>query len=129
LSDSGSGTFDDVIAGILWTGEEIKNSGKVAIVSMSLGGPKSRAVDEAIAAATEAGAMFVAAAGNSYGADACKVSPAGAVDAFTVGATNSMDRLASFSNTGPCVAILAPGENVLSTWNNGASKTISGTSM
>lgn len=96
---------------------------------MSLGGPKSRVVDDAITVAAEAGVMFVAAAGNSYGSDSCKVSPAGAKDAFTVGATMNLDRLASFSNTGACVAILAPGENVLSAWNNGQTKTISGTSM
>ena len=72
LSDQGSGTYDDVIAGILFAGSEAtrKNSTR-SVASMSLGGPKSRAVEDALRAVVQAGVTFAVAAGNSNGADAC----------------------------------------------------------
>lgn len=39
------------------------------------------------------------------------------------------DNLAYFSERGPCVDIIAPGVDITSTWNNGKTNTISGTSM
>ncbi|KAH9904302.1 peptidase S8/S53 domain-containing protein [Xylariomycetidae sp. FL2044] len=48
----------------------------------------------------------------------------------TVGAATDADAMARFSNFGSLVDIFAPGqEEVLSTWNNGSTNTISGTSM
>ncbi|KAH5763834.1 hypothetical protein HBI16_166840 [Parastagonospora nodorum] len=73
--------------------------------------------------------MFVAvSAGNEFG-DARDVSPASEPSVCTVGATTINDTIAEFSNTGPVVDILAPGVDVLSTWNNGSTAVISGTSM
>ncbi len=51
--------------------------------------------------------------------------------AITVGATDSRDNRASFSNYGNCLDIFAPGVDITSTWHtsNYATNTISGTSM
>ena len=62
-------------------------------------------------------------------ADAKDTSPANTPEAITVGATDISDSRAFYSNFGPIVDIFAPGSNVTSAWNDGASKTISGTSM
>merc|ERR1712180_502578 len=78
-----------------------------------------------------AGVTVSVASGNSND-DACSYSPARARDAISVGATDSSDARASFSNYGACVDIFAPGVDITSTWkgvSNTATSTISGTSM
>jgi hypothetical protein len=74
--------------------------------------------------------VHVVAAGNSN-VDACSSSPAREAQAITVGATDSSDTRAWFSNYGSCLDIFAPGDNVLSAWHTGDSATnsLSGTSM
>ena len=51
--------------------------------------------------------------------------------ALTVGAITKLDALASYSNTGPCVDLFAPGTSILSDWNNSDTTAVylSGTSM
>jgi hypothetical protein len=68
----------------------------------------------------------VVAAGNS---NACNSSPARVSAALTVGATDSTDTRAGFSNYGSCLDLFAPGVNIDSTWNTGGTATLSGTSM
>lgn len=131
LSCTGTGTDAGVIAGIDWAvGEATKPNHPPAVISLSLGGGQSSASTQAVARAVQAGVSVVAAAGNN-GADACNYSPASAPDAITVGATQSSDRIASFSNHGPCVDILAPGVGIEAAWSasDTATNTISGTSM
>jgi len=110
---------------------------KLSVANMSLGGGKSTALNNAVAAAVTAGVTFVVAAGNEN-QDACNVSPASTPTAVTVGATTidsvggaETDVRSSFSNYGTCVSIMAPGELITSAWigSNTAIKTISGTSM
>lgn len=74
------------------------------------------------------GVVFAVAAGND-GRDACQYSPAAAEQAITVGATNLRDERAYFSSYGPCVDVFAPGQDIMSVWNNGnyGTNTISGT--
>jgi subtilisin family serine protease len=45
---------------------------------------------------------------------ACDFSPSSAEDALTVGSTNQNDQVASWSNYGSCVDILAPGSHIRS---------------
>ena len=101
-----------------------------AVANMSLGGPASDTLDEAVASVVEAGVTVVVAAGNES-QDACNVSPARSADVITVGATRQDDRPAGFSNHGSCVDIFAPGQDIDSTWIGGETETnaISGTSM
>lgn len=127
LNCEGSGTYGGVIEGIDWVA---KNHVSPAVANMSLGGPVSQAVDDAIANAVKAGVVMVLAAGNEN-QNACKVSPARTPVAITVGATEKTDRRASYSNFGNCVDIFAPGSDITSAWytSTTATKTISGTSM
>lgn len=97
---------------------------------MSLGGPISSAFNSAVNAAYTSGVLSIVAAGNEA-QNSANVSPASAANAFTVGATTRSDSLASYSNYGSVVDILAPGSSVTSAWigSTSATNTISGTSM
>ena len=127
LNCRGSGTLSGVVAGVDWVAQ---NAQLPAVANMSLGGGKSEAIDDAVAAAVQSGVSFVVAAGNSN-ADACDYSPAAVDTAITVGATDADDKRASFSNWGNCVDVFGPGVGVKSAWidGNNATKSISGTSM
>jgi serine protease len=127
LSDAGFGSYDDIIEGMSWI-ETQHNDGDKDITSMSIGGGSSLTFDQGVISLIQDGVSVVVAAGNSD-ADACDYSPSGVEFATVVGATDIDDNRASFSNFGTCVDIFAPGVNIKSTWNDGGTSTISGTSM
>lgn len=151
LDKNGSGNISAVIAGIDWVAGQVGSAAVAA--NMSLGGSGSKSgtcsdgsfsgddsFHEAICNATNAGVVFAVAAGND-GADAEDFTPAAYDDAtVAVSATDSGDDWPSWSNWGDNaaswiandsapVAIAAPGVDILSTWNDGGTHTISGTSM
>jgi subtilisin family serine protease len=130
LDASGSGTNSGVIAGINFVASDVKTRScpNGAVANMSLGGSKSTAVNSAAAGVVSAGVFLAVAAGNEA-QQAANVSPASEPTVFTVGATDSNDAFASFSNYGATVDGNAPGVNILSTWRTGGTNTISGTSM
>ncbi|KAK4250990.1 serine protease [Corynascus novoguineensis] len=141
LRSNGSGTMADVVAGVEWAAkahiEQVqaakdgKRKGfKGSVANMSLGGGKTKALDDTVNAAVSVGIHFAVAAGNDN-ADACNYSPAAAEKAVTVGASAIDDSRAYFSNYGKCTDIFAPGLSILSTWigSKYATNTISGTSM
>lgn len=128
LDSRGSGSYSGVIAGVDHVGAN-GNSGDVA--NLSLGGPVSQALDDAVLAASNKGIKFALAAGNES-TDANNSSPArvNGTNIVTISAMNSSDNWASFSNYGnPPVDYAAPGVSVKSTWKDGGYNTISGTSM
>jgi len=103
LSCSGSGSTAGVIEGIEWAvADAASHPDKRAIISMSLGGGRSSAMNLAVKAAHDANVVVVAAAGNEN-SDACGRSPASAAEALTVGSTTASDTKSSFSNHGTCV--------------------------
>ena len=127
LDCEGSGTYSGVIAGVNWV---TNNAVLPSVANMSLGGPASQSLDDAIKASIAKGITYVVAAGNSS-ADACNDSPARVPGAITVGATDPSDYAPYWSNYGSCIDLFAPGENVKSASNTGdtATATKSGTSM
>lgn len=128
LDGNGSGSYSGVIAGVEHVGAKGK-SGDVA--NLSLGGPVSQALDDAILAASNGGIKFALAAGNES-SDANNSSPArvNGTNIVTISAMDSGNKWASFSNFGnPPVDYAAPGVAVKSTWKDGGYNTISGTSM
>ncbi|MGI5181200.1 S8 family serine peptidase [Dactylosporangium sp. CA-152071] len=127
LDCNGSGSYSGIIAGIDWV---TANAQKPAVVNMSLGGSTSPALDQAVRNSIASGVTYVLAAGNEN-VDACGVSPARTGEAITVGATDSSDNRASFSNYGACVDLFAPGVAITSASNSGdaGSAIMSGTSM
>lgn len=131
LDGAGSGTNTGVIAGVDWaTSNHRSRTNPRSVANMSLGGGISTALDAAVQNSIAAGITFAVAAGNN-GAAACNYSPARVANAITVGATTNVDARATYSNTGACVTLFAPGSSILSAWigSNSATNTISGTSM
>lgn len=127
LNDEGSGTTEQVVAGIDWVTENAKSP---SVANMSLGGGVDEALDEAVRNSISSGVTYAVAAGNS-GADASEFSPARVQEAITVGATDQTDAMADFSNYGESLDVFAPGVNITAGWNDSddGTSTISGTSM
>src|SRR5437870_8960556 len=114
----GLGTYYDVAQGILYAAglpaDDGTGTGTVQpttgarVITLSLGGPQPDAtLQDAVIAATNAGALVVAAAGNS-GTSALNY-PAAYAQALAVSAVGPDGRLASYSSYGPTVDIAAPG--------------------
>ncbi|GBE80855.1 Subtilisin-like protease [Sparassis crispa] len=145
LGSNGSGSMSDVVGGVVWAAQsaaakavaaakELALTGKTkhkgSVANMSLGGGKSRALDDTVNKAVDQGMHFAVAAGNDN-RDACNNSPAAAEKAVTVGASTLGDERAYFSNFGPCVDVFAPGLQIRSTYigSDTAESILSGTSM
>jgi len=122
LNKSGTGYISDIISGIQWS---VNNN--MDIINMSLGSNyPSVAFESAINAASDAGVIIVAAAGN----DGSAVDyPAAYEKTIAVSATDSGNNLASFSSRGDQVDVAAPGVSIYSTYKGGTYATMSGTSM
>ncbi|MDD2545854.1 MAG: S8 family peptidase [Burkholderiaceae bacterium] len=128
LDCAGSGSSSGVIAGINWVAASTL---RPAVANLSLGmSGVSTAVNSAVAGAVGKGVTVVVAAGNSN-VDACTSSPGSEPSAITVGATDSNDARASYSNWGSCLDLFAPGSSITSAWYtaSNAAAVLSGTSM
>lgn len=129
LDSQGSGDLSDISLAI-----NRAVSHGASVISMSFGGPdKSAVLETAIKAASDAGVLLVAAAGNeSADNDTVTDYPANfnVTTMISVAATDSADQLADFSNYGATkVHLSAPGVNILSTKPGGGYQYMSGTSM
>lgn len=121
-------TSETLIQGIAWSVDRAKSQGNPSIINVSVSGPFDDAVNAAAAAAVQQGVYVVSSAGNDYQTDACKTSPAGESTVFSVGAVDSNDVIADFTNIGPCVDMFAPGVNINSSWNDRGLRLQNGTS-
>jgi len=134
LNCQGAGTWSDVIDGVnfvTWHYRQPGQEGIPAVANMSLAGGTNRAAEAAVRNSIRAGVTYVVAAGNGN-SDAALYSPAGVVEAITVGATDRYDQRAAFSNYGPTLDLFAPGVSITSAWigsNNLMIATATGTSM
>jgi aqualysin 1 len=130
LSCWGFGYLSDILAGVDWV---TRTAARPAVANLSLTGPATQSLDDAVQASADSGVFYAVAAGN-YGSDACWFSPArlgGHTNngVMTVAATDTRDREAYFSNYGSCVDTWAPGYNVPSLLLGGGTVIMSGTSM
>lgn len=127
LDDNGSGTTEQVVAGIDWV---TQHHAGPSVANMSLGGGADEALDEAVRRSIAAGVTFAVAAGNES-SDAGQGSPSRVPEAITVASSTADDSQSSFSNFGSIVDLYAPGSDITSAWNDSdtGTKTISGTSM
>jgi len=133
MSSSGDGTYFDVAQGI-----DYALAHGARLLNLSLGGiDASDVLSDAVQTATTAGAILVAAAGNC--GSGCTFDgqyyvnplyyPAAYEEVLAVGATNSSDVIASFSEHHPYVDVCAPGVDVYSTYSGGTYRYLAGTSM
>lgn len=127
LADNGTGTWADIISGINWVAKAAASSGRPSVASLSFGGRYLASVNAATKNLIASGVTTVVAANNND-ADAAGFSPASTPSAITVGATTITDTKASYSNYGSVLSVWAPGSDITSTWNDGKTKVISGTS-
>jgi hypothetical protein len=129
LACSGMGSTSGILKGFDWI---LANNpaGTPALVSMSIGGPLQPLFNAGLKKLFDAGILPIVAAGNSND-DACRYSPASALDALAVGASDISDNRANYSNYGDCVDVFAPGSSIVSAnaTNPTGSATMSGTSM
>ena len=122
LDSTGSGWVSDIIAGIEWS---VVN--EMDVVSMSLGlASDVQAFGDACDAASDAGIVLVAAAGNE---GAPVLFPAAYGSVIAVVATAADDVRPWWSNYGPEVELAAPGVDIYSTTRGGGYGYSSGTSM
>lgn len=113
LNAKGSGSLFHIAKGIAYAAN---NGAKV--INLSLGSSSAGSIMKTLANylasyADRKGALIIAAAGNAGGAIGF---PAAASKFLAVGAVNEQKYLASFSNRGPEVDLVAPGVNIMSTF-------------
>ena len=147
LDQNGNGTVSGVIAGVDWV---VARANRFEVANMSLSGGFSQALNDAVKGGTEAGIVFVVAAGNEL-QNAQNSSPASEPSALTVSAMADFDGQpggaqpeavafqactvsgddiwACFSNFGSVIDIAAPGVEIYSTVAGGGYAFSSGTSM
>lgn len=149
LDANGSGSFSNAVLAMQWVvdpdGKPETDDGAM-LVSNSWGGsspsaskdPKDEAMCKAVDSWVKLGVMPVFAAGNSGPGPKTVGLPGGCPNAFTIGATDSEDKIANFSSRGPAVwktgsfvkpDILAPGVKVKSSMPGNKYAELSGTSM
>ena len=134
MGRGGFGTTKDAIEAINYAIDRKQKGVNVRVINASWGSTsKSKALEDAIRAAGEAGILFVAAAGNngtSNDKNPHYPSNYDLPNVISVAALDRNDQLASFSNFGiKTVHIAAPGKDILSTWLNDDYREASGTSM
>ena len=111
---------DAIIAGIEWAQDQGAD-----VMNLSLGGGLSSDLDcdadgdltvDAVNDAVASGIVVTISSGNDNSKRAVSY-PGCASGAIAVGAVNSSDKVARFSNSGPALDIVAPGVSILSTYS------------
>lgn len=140
LSDKGSGSDSNILAGIEWAMSE-----DCQVVSMSLGAPVEKGdpysdvFNDLAKKALNQGTLIIAAAGNESRRDMGKIAPVGhpanCPAIMAVAALDNSLKVAPFSNgsvdsDGGQIDLAAPGVDIYSSWKSPQNyNTISGTSM
>ena len=124
LDKTGRGNYSDVISALQWC---VGNSIQITNNSYGSSGDPGVIVKKAFDDSATAGVLHVAAAGNENGGSV--IYPAAYDSVIAVSATDSADKLASFSSVGYKVELAAPGVYIYSTYKDGGYATYSGTSM
>lgn len=123
LNDEGGGAHSVVAEGIRYAA----NHG-AKVINLSLGGKHSHYKDDAINYALSKGVTVVVAAGNKN-ANTSTHCPAHISKVICVGAVDSSNRRADFSNYGNALDLVAPGVSIVSSMPGGYYASMNGTSM
>ncbi len=123
LNSADWASYSDIANAIMYAADH-----GVRIVNISIGGTSSSStMQTAVNYAWNKGTVVFAAAGNY--SSSTPIYPAGCTNVVAVGATDSNDTLASFSNYGTYVDLTAPGVNIVTTTAGGGYGGVSGTSF
>lgn len=125
LNCAGSGSTSGAIAAVNWV---TANAIAPAVANTSWNITFSATLATALTNMMNAGVFLATSAGNT-GANSCDRLPRNLTAALVVAATTSTDARASYSSTGPCVDLYAPGSAIISTVPGNATASFSGTSM
>ena len=123
LGENGGGTYSDIAYGIEYTANQGWD-----VANMSFGGGQSSVVGQACDYAAQQGVLLVAAVGGNGPCTNCVAYPAAYDECVAVGAVDHNGTLLSSSATGPEVELVAPGEDVLSSYVGNQYRRITGTS-
>jgi cerevisin len=135
LNCEGSGTNSGVMKGIelaykTHLEKQKKNKGARGIISMSLGGGYSRALNKMISLMIEnSNTFYFSVAAGNENQDACNVSPASVDGVLTAMASDKYNNRAYFSNWGTCADVYSPGVDIEGATPNEGKAVYSGTSM
>lgn len=123
LDETGAGSTYNVAQGIIWATDH-----GAKVINMSLGNyVDAEFLHDAIRYAYERDVVLIAATGND---NTDKPGyPAAYPEVFAVSATDYRNQKAVFSNYGDYVDVVAPGENIASTYMQAQYASLSGTSM
>lgn len=124
LNAQGSGSLANVASAITNAADR-----GAQVINLSLGGPGSSTLNQAVDYAWNRGSFLACAAGNSNTSSISSAYPAAYANCFAVASSTSADARSSFSNYGSWVEVAAPGSSIYSTWLGNGYNTISGTSM
>ncbi|MEY2590556.1 MAG: thermitase [Acidimicrobiaceae bacterium] len=124
LDSTGTGRLSDVAAGVVAATDR-----GASVLNLSLSGPFTLALANAVDYAVSHGVIVVAAAGNQASDDPPNAGyPARYPGVVAVGATTALDTVAPFSNFGSWVDVFAPGVGLPAWQLSGTIKSFSGTS-
>lgn len=130
LDCDGNGNTSRVLAALAWIAEAHAEARDPGVVLLSIGGTHSPILNAAVRDLIATRLVVVVAAGN-VAEPVASFSPASEPHALTIAASMQDDTLAPFSNVGPGVDVVAPGDSIRSAWVGGpaAERIVSGTSM
>ncbi len=125
LNCNGGGRTSATIKGVDWV---TANAVKPAVANTSWNWSADSTLEASLRAMISSGVFLATSAGNT-GADSCDRLPRKIETALVTAASDKNDNRASYSSTGACVDIYAPGSEILSTQPNNTTAVYNGTSM
>jgi len=125
MNCSGSATTTSAVNAINWVRA---NAQRPAVANTSWNFTASTTLESAIRNMISSGVFLATSAGNT-GGNSCDRLPRKVETATVVASSERTDARSSFSSTGACVDLYAPGGSIVSTVRTGGAGTMSGTSM
>jgi subtilisin family serine protease len=117
LDICGSGRTSDIMQAVQWVIDKKKEIGGNWIINLSLGSDTASISEQAqFQSAADAGVLVFAASGNDYPNSGTVAYPAAYPTVVSVGAVDSTNKVATFSQRGTDLKVVAPGVDVLSTF-------------
>jgi subtilisin family serine protease len=125
LNCSGGGTASAAIAAVDWV---TRNAVKPAVANTSWNFTANSTLETSLRNMIRSGVFLATSAGNT-GANSCNLLPRKIETALVTAASTSTDARASYSSTGACVDVYAPGSAIVSTLPGNTTGSYNGTSM